>query len=255
MTRHAMLLKLCAYSDFIPLPTKTLYQTMTPVVWLANNLTHYHRARADAFAQICPQQFTVLELSNEDSFASLQSDRCAVASVKTLFPGRRLQDIKKREIRAAIKRFLDEVSASVCCLNGWGLPGSATMLSWAIDHRVPCVLMSETNAHDSQSAWWKEMIKRRFVEHCGAALVGGSWHRDYLVELGMSASRIFNGYDAVDNLHFQTGADAARRDSDAVRSSLNLPLEYFFACARFEPKKNLQRLIEGYGVYARKIQS
>jgi glycosyltransferase involved in cell wall biosynthesis len=226
---------------------------MNHVVWLANNLTHYHRARADAFARVCPQGFTVLELSNSDSFSALRSAPCEKASVRTLFPGQELQKLRRSSIRNAVIRFLDEVNPSVCCLNGWALPGTAVMLSWAIRHQVPCVLMSETNAHDSPSTWWKEAIKREFVAHCGAALVGGAWHRDYLTSLGMLPEKIFNGYDVVDNHHFQTGAEAARKDPGRTRASLNLPSDYFLACARFEPKKNLHRLIEGYGAYVRQI--
>jgi glycosyltransferase involved in cell wall biosynthesis len=113
--------------------------------------------------------------------------------------------------------------------------------------------MSETNGHDSPSTWWKEAIKRAFVAHCGAALVGGAWHRDYLTSLGMSPGKVLDGYDVVDNRHFQTGAEAARKDPGRTRASLNLPSDYFLACARFEPKKNLHRLIEGYGAYVRQI--
>jgi glycosyltransferase involved in cell wall biosynthesis len=131
------------------------------------------------------------------------------------------------------------------------MPGTAAMLDWALERAAPCVLMSETNARDSVSAWWKREIKRRFVVQCGAALVGGAWHRDYLIQLGMEPASIFDGYDVVDNCHFHAGAEAARLDPARSRVLLGLPHDYFLACARFEPKKNLRRLIEGYAIYAR----
>jgi len=114
--------------------------------------------------------------------------------------------------------------------------------------------MSESNQHDSTNLWWKEEIKRRFVAQCGAALVGGAWHRDYLIQLGMPPEVIFCGYDVVDNDHFRVGAESARGSEERVRTSLNLPHDYFLACARFEPKKNLHRLIEAYSAYVRQVE-
>jgi glycosyltransferase involved in cell wall biosynthesis len=227
---------------------------MTDTVWLANSVTHYHRARADAFAGIWPGQFNLLELSDKDPLPVLHGDSCDTASVTTLFPGTGIDEIKQAALRRAVLEYLDKARPCVCCLNGWALPGTAVMLDWAMRHGVPCVLMSESNEHDSTNLWWKEEIKRRFVAQCGAALVGGAWHRDYLAKLGMPFEVIFDGYDVVDNEHFRTGAESASRDPDDSRALLNLPHDYFLACARFEPKKNLNRLVEAYGAYVRQVE-
>jgi glycosyltransferase involved in cell wall biosynthesis len=222
---------------------------MTEVVWLANNLTHYHRARADAFARIWPGSFSVLELSNRDNMAALQGETCKIALRSTLFPGRSLDQIGRGNLRRSIIRHLETTRPNVCCVNGWDLPGTAVMLDWAIENGVPTVLMSETNQHDRVSTQWKEAVKRRFVAYCGAALVGGAWHREYLIKLGMPPASIFDGYDVVDNDHFAIGAQLSLRDDLSARRELGLPNDYFLACARLEPKKNLRRLIQGYCEY------
>jgi len=69
----------------------------------------------------------------------------------------------------------------------------------------------------------------------------------------MGPDRIFDGYDVVDNEHFRKGAETARVYGQGLREPNNLPREYFLACARFEPKKNLERLIRGYAKYSRGI--
>ena len=224
---------------------------MTQIVWLANNLTHYHRARADAFAKIWHGSFSVLEISNRDSLATLQGEACEIALKSTLFPGRALHQIGRGHLRRSIAHYLETANPDVCCVNGWDLPGTAVMLDWAIENGVPTVLMSETNQHDKKSNRIKEGIKRRFVSFCGAALVGGGWHREYLVKLGMPPASIFNGYDVVDNDHFTKGAQIALRNYLSARHDNGLPEDYFLACARFEAKKNLRRLIEGYSEYVR----
>ncbi len=225
---------------------------MNHVVWLANSITQHHRARADAFAQVWPEQFTVLELFNKDPFRVLHAETCRTASVRSLLPGTEIQELGQAALRRAVAQFLEKLGPSVCCLNGWGSPGTIAMLNWATEHDVPCVLTSETNEHDSTHAWWKEEMKRQFVAQCGAAIVGGRWHRDHLIQLGMPPETIFDGYDVVDNDHFQAGAESARRNSAQFRRSLNLPDDYFLACARLEPKKNLRRLIEAYATYVQR---
>jgi glycosyltransferase involved in cell wall biosynthesis len=97
--------------------------------------------------------------------------------------------------------------------------------------------------------WFKELLKRRIIRNFSAGLVGGRPHADYLCELGLSRERIFTGYDVVDNAYFSVTADAVRNNAAVERARLGLPANYFLACARFLPKKNLRRLIEAYGCY------
>ncbi len=92
-------------------------------------------------------------------------------------------------------------------------------------------------------------MKRRLVGLYSAALVGGSRHADYLVQLGFPRERIFFGYDAVDNGYFIAETDKVRADGDPVRARLRLPERYFLASARFVEKKNLPRLLEAYARY------
>ena len=66
----------------------------------------------------------------------------------------------------------------------------------------------------------------------------------------MPADRVFLGYDAVDNAHFDRGADAARSDPD-TRRRLGLPDQYFLASSRFVGKKNLPALLDAFAAHRR----
>jgi glycosyltransferase involved in cell wall biosynthesis len=114
---------------------------------------------------------------------------------------------------------------------------------------VPAVVFSESTDKDSPRSWWKETVKMRLLSFASAVLVGGSLHAEYALKLGVPGYRIFQGYDAVDNLHFELGADAARRDGTALRIRMKLPQRYFLSCCRFEAKKNLVRLLQAYSLY------
>src|SRR5215472_3563764 len=100
---------------------------MAKAVWLANNISHYHRARADAFARDWPGSFTILQLSNRDALSVLESRACEFTQTVTLFPGTSIHEIAGRRLRNSLLRSLEEIRPDVCCLNGWGLPGTAAM--------------------------------------------------------------------------------------------------------------------------------
>jgi glycosyltransferase involved in cell wall biosynthesis len=109
--------------------------------------------------------------------------------------------------------------------------------------------MSETTAWDVERKWLKEFLKKRVVKMCAAGLVGGRAHAEYLEQLGIERTKIFFGYDAVDNDYFAAKAEEVRSQSSVVRSQQRLPDKYFLASARFIEKKNLPRLIEAYARY------
>ena len=144
---------------------------------------------------------------------------------------------------------LDEIAPAVVCVNGWSLPGSLESLAWCASRGVPAVVMSESTSHDSSRSWWKEAIKARLLSFASAVLAGGRLHAEYARQLGVPTFRVFEGYDAVDNVHFELGADAARQSDAALRAQLKLPERYFLTCGRFEAKKNLARLMQAYSMY------
>lgn len=109
--------------------------------------------------------------------------------------------------------------------------------------------MSETTAFDEPRKWYREAIKSRIVRLFSGALVGGQRHADYLISLGFPQSRVFVGYDAVDNDYFARKAKEIRSRSVQVRATHRLPENYFLASARFIEKKNLPTLLRAYATY------
>jgi glycosyltransferase involved in cell wall biosynthesis len=122
-------------------------------------------------------------------------------------------------------------------------------MEWCVESGTPIVLLSESAEGDFSRNFVTEKVKSRIVNLASAALVGGARHRDYLVKLGMAPSRIFLGYDVVDNDHFSEGASRARQYGESERRRLGLPPEYFVTCCRFGAKKNLDTVIAAYARY------
>lgn len=150
---------------------------------------------------------------------------------------------------AKVSQTLVRARPDAVAIAGWSHPGAMAALLWCAVHRVPAILMCESAESDTVRASWREALKRRIVSLFSSALVGGTPHRRYLAELGMSADAVFDGYDAVDNDHFAAGAASARADADAVRACHALPRRYFLTSSRMIGKKNLFAVLDAYRSY------
>jgi glycosyltransferase involved in cell wall biosynthesis len=217
--------------------------------WLLPDLGHYHHPRIQAAAGSGPVPAYILEIHNRPGFAEFRY----VPGVDAKYAVEQVGD--------SIPAALDRLRPSVVFVNGWAERGAFAGLRWCQQNGTPVVVMSESTRHDSigdheddpgrpvTRAWWREAVKRRIVRQFSAALVGGTPHREYVAELGVPPDRIFDGYDVVDNDYYAAGADAARSGAAVLREKYKLPERYFFASARFIPKKNLPRLVRAFAAY------
>jgi 1,2-diacylglycerol 3-alpha-glucosyltransferase len=224
----------------------------------------YHCARLEAAARRCAVVGIELGAETREYQWSKVDQALSFKRITLFLEG----DSRARPAGELERRIRDALSASrpdAVAIPGWSEKGALAALRWCLDEGVPAVLMSESTAMDEPRVWWKELVKRRIIALCSAALVGGQRHKDYLTDLGMPADRIFTGYDVVDNEHFAHGAETARgrrfaaanssSGGSEVRDQLGLPEKFFLASARFIPKKNLETLIRAYAEYRERSET
>ena len=168
----------------------------------------------------------------------------------TLFPDRELDALPRAACADAMREALERDKPDAVGAVGYSRPESMAMLRWASERPTPTVLMSESQAIDLPRVWWKEAVKRRRVRRFSAGFVGGEWHRDYLVSLGLPAERITLGYNAVDGAAIAAEASRFRGRPDGCVGLPSSP--YFLAVNRFVPEKNLVRLVRAFGRYRRR---
>ena len=213
---------------------------------LTRQVTNYHHVRFAAAGQRFAS-CDVISMANQGKFAQVLSrERESGYVAHRLYAG---TDAYRKaaadgELQKEVARTLDAIAPDVVAIPGWASPESFAGLKWVKRRRARAILMSDSQAHDAARNSLREGIKARIIRLFDAALVAGSPHRRYVVQLGMPPDRVFLGYDVVDNKHFVAGADSARAHQH--RERLGLPERYIFASARFIPKKNLVRLIRGY---------
>jgi glycosyltransferase involved in cell wall biosynthesis len=130
-----------------------------------------------------------------------------------------------------MRRFTDamsELQPDVVIVNGWGMRDAIIAHLWCRLHRVPRVLVSDSQGIDFDRRWLKERIKQVIIKGCGSAFVAGTPHRRYAVDLGIDAEKITEGCDVVDNEHFSSARK--QRVTNGYR---------ILTVARWSPEKNL----------------
>jgi 1,2-diacylglycerol 3-alpha-glucosyltransferase len=214
------------------------------------NFGPYHRARLRALGEALAQlggELIAYETAGRERRYPWEVEGGVVPFVhRTLLPDRVLEGISAGECARAMTEALECDRPDAVALCGYVRPEVRAALHWAERRRVPRVLMSESQAIDKPRVWWKESVKGRRVRRFGAALVGGTRHRDYLATLGLHPDRVVLGYNAVDNERFAALADARR-----TRVTEMPERPYFLAVSRFVPEKNLLCLIDAYALYRR----
>jgi len=231
------------------------------------NLGPYHVARLNAASRCC-EVLGVEWRGRSNTYGWDSAGYCAEFEKHTLLSTDKGKS-PNFNLREHLENRLSASSIDAVAVNGWGDFGALDAIWWAVKHSLPIVVMSESTPWDEPRKPWKEWIKRQVIGLFSAALAGGSAHRDYLVQLGMPAERIFLGYDAVDSGYF--AAESAKRrkrkaESGKLKSEVPVPSSdlrppaydgclppksFFLASARFIEKKNLFRLVEAYAAYRR----
>lgn len=223
-------------------------QQVIAIIW--QRFGPYHHARLEGASDVFVRHGYAcegIEIASQDHYAW----HTAKGRNTTLFPDSRYESLSRRQIHRAVQDYLKHLDPAAVAVNGWSVPEALAATAWCVREGRPVILMSET--HESSGRWWKELLKRRRVRRCQAALVGGRWHADYLASLGFPRSKIVRGYDAVDNDYFDAGANQARAAAAQHRSQFALPERYFYANTRFLPRKNIDGLLQAYASYRNKV--
>jgi glycosyltransferase involved in cell wall biosynthesis len=237
------------------------------VVVLFTHIGNYHIARLQAAYAVCHQHawsFTALQVTDktaEHPWGELDAD--IAFPIKTLMPASmNWEGIDRRPdspyAAGLLSQVLDQLQPDVLAIPGWGFPVSRAALKWCQKHRVRSILMSESKWNDERRIWWKEIFKSwLYVKKYDAALVGGILHRQYLVKLGFPESKIFFGYDVVDNQYFAKQSQWARLQSESIRQSQpHIPTRpYFLSVTRLVKRKNIPALINAFAAYCQTVSA
>jgi 1,2-diacylglycerol 3-alpha-glucosyltransferase len=101
---------------------------------------------------------------------------------------------------------------------------------------IRVVMMNESHGGTSVRNQGLRFLLKRFLISCfDSALVGGQPQKRYFIEMGIHSSKIFTGYDAIDNQFHKTNTDSIRRLYTA--NQFGLPRNYILSLGRMVNKK------------------
>ena len=165
-----------------------------------------------------------------------------------LYPDRHTEELPAREVSAAIYRKLEQIKPDVVFAAPVAFPAGATAARWARRRRRPLVIFDNARLQDVPRTGFVNWVKRRVYRNVDGVLTAAPSHRPDFEAWGMSPSRIFYGVDVVDNDAWAALARGALSNPESTRSKWELPEKYFLAVGRQVAKKNLDRLIQAYGI-------
>ncbi|MBL8564835.1 MAG: glycosyltransferase family 4 protein [Hyphomicrobiaceae bacterium] len=214
----------------------------------------YHNARYIGAMKYF-REVHVISTLNAGEFVQFLATDVGYYAVHRIYDGREAYDAGARtgELANRIREKLSTIRPDAIAASGWTAPENLVALAHGREHRIPVIVMSESQSDDAPRSLLRELVKRKVVSQFDAALVGGSPHAEYVARLGIDRKRIHFGYNAVDNDHFCRGAGVARASADATRLKHGLPKSYLLASARFVTKKNLPNLIAAYCAARREV--
>ena len=222
---------------------------MFKVAILFHNIGGYHAARLSALKKLCDDLHWDLLVIQEIDYAVEHPwgtfTHLSSFTTKTLVSSQASSE--SSGAARCLPGVLNDYLPDVVVIPGWGFRLSQAALRWAQTYGKISIVMSESKQDDSPRIWWKEILKTwLYIRYFHAAIVGGIKHRQYLVSLGFTEHKIFDGYDVVDNQYFLSRT----RDSYLDNSSSNIPqCSYFITVTRFIPRKNIMRLLSSYLQY------
>ena len=213
------------------------------VLWL--RIGPYHKARlkgAETAARESGDRITAVEL-----FADDPTYRWQPTSVDPQVTIQSLLTWKDRnhpgKIYNALSRLFEDAPPDVIAIPGWGSCAALVAGWWARRHGCATILMSASSQSDKKRSRFAEFLKCKWVSGFNAGLVGGTPQKQYLSTLGIPASAVHLGYNAVDNTHFTPPPQAENLNRRRA----------FITAARFIPLKNLDGLIHAYADYRAQV--
>jgi 1,2-diacylglycerol 3-alpha-glucosyltransferase len=129
---------------------------------------------------------------------------------------------------------LNELNPEVVIISGYYDVAGWTAWVWSILSGRPKILWNETNSFDSGRPWFKEVIKREYVKRFDVAHVYGISNKEYLMTLGLPASKIVMKRAVTDTNHFHPPESPLPRVAG--------PLRLLFV-GRVAPEKNLAMVL------------
>lgn len=150
---------------------------------------------------------------------------------------------------------LAEAAPDLVVVSGWSTFASQASAAWCRRHRIPYVLLVESNERDARPGWRraiKEVVVPPVVRGAAEVLVVGSLAREAMLARGVDPGKISVFADTIDVQAFARQVDSMALRREGLRSELGIPADdvVVLSVARLAPEKGLDTVIRAAALAA-----
>lgn len=201
-----------------------------PLIVAFENIGPYHHARLKALSAQC--DVIAVQFKRVSDVYNWRSTKTSEYKICTL--PEQAESWSATEEATFWDKFFSKHQPVVTLCPGYADRLSTGLALASCRKGVPTVCMSDSQEIDAKRYPFREFVKSRVLKCFSAAFVAGTRHKEYFLKLGVKPEQIVQGYDVVDNDHFEKRSTICNTISEAT----------LLACARLVEKKNLDQLIE-----------
>jgi glycosyltransferase involved in cell wall biosynthesis len=224
---------------------------MVDVALLHHQYGPYHVARARALERRFRGRVHLIQLASHE--ASREWRRAGESPTILTAAEGTLETLSGRDVARGLIELLERLQPGALVVAGYAHPAMRAAARWGRRNRAASILLSDSHRADRRRHGVKELAKRIWLaRHFHAVFAAGATSAMYASTLGFGASRIWRGYDVVDNAFFAERAAAGRPIGESLLRDLGLPDRVFLYVGRFSPEKNLDRLLDAMTEYRRR---
>lgn len=195
--------------------------------------------------------FKVLYLAETENIREWKIDKRGIKfPYEVLFKGS-INTVNAIKMADKIYKKMNCYNPEIIIIGGYNYFAYWAALIWVKIHKKKIAIIIESHYLDKPRTIIKENIKKLFVSSCDVVFVSGKRHKEYVINLGLHAEKIYiiKGVGGV-NISLLNQRKIKRFKANKIKlcKEMNMPCKnYFLFVGRFSPEKNIIYLLECFG--------
>lgn len=222
------------------------------IIW--QRFLPYHIARIRRLRVRCIEmgcKLSAVEVASQDDSYGFKNHPDQNNEWICCFPKTSYHEHNANEIHNKVLSVINGLQPDIVFAPATPFPEGMAAVSYKVNSNKRMIMMDDAWEYTDRRKSVIKFIKRNIHKNIDGAFIPAPSHQHYYNDMGFPEERIVFGVDVVDNDYYSDKSETIRLNSQAIRSSLQLPENYFLFVGRFLPRKGIETLLEAYRKYLR----